>query len=178
LHPGWPSASSWKDFLSESDRLEEAGSKCGAAWHAGGNDYPPISFCSPTIPVCQLSFRSVWAKKGRPKPEITTRNIKIPSLKPQTTTRNLKIRVLMFKKDASGGQREGVASRMGLPSRTNDSFALFTGKRAASPQLPPVSNGKIFSTDADRTKVSGSKLLAGASRHGTACSPVCETEQF
>ncbi|MDR1960104.1 MAG: hypothetical protein LBQ54_13855 [Planctomycetaceae bacterium] len=34
LHPGLPSASSGKIFLSESDRLEEAGSKCGAACHA------------------------------------------------------------------------------------------------------------------------------------------------
>ncbi|MDR1959069.1 MAG: hypothetical protein LBQ54_08505 [Planctomycetaceae bacterium] len=45
------------------------------------------------------------------------------------------------------------------------SLPLVAGKRAASPQLPSASNGKIFPTDADRTKVPGgyrpSRLATG-----------------
>jgi hypothetical protein len=43
---------------------------------------------------------------------------------------------------------------------------MVVGKRAASPQLPSASNGKIFPTDADRTKVPGgyrpSRLATGS----------------
>jgi hypothetical protein len=92
-----------KIFLTDADHTEGVGRlpPAAASRPAGGKDYSSNQDCRP--PICEVRW-----------------NGHVPSRKPE-------IRVLMFSRKASGGQREGVGSRMGLPSRNNNPFALLTG---------------------------------------------------
>jgi hypothetical protein len=53
---------------------------------------------------------------------------------------------------------------MGLPSRSNNTFALLTGICERNNVTNEQNNGKKMATEADRTKVPRGKMPAGASR--------------